>query len=62
MKRLVLSPGSGQCGLAQPMRRLGNQSPTDQQKARLLPELPQGLHRLATATVAIGKLRATLVS
>jgi hypothetical protein len=53
MKRLVLSAGSGQCGLAQQMKRLGHQNPADQQKVRLLPKLSQNLDEVATEAVTM---------
>jgi hypothetical protein len=60
MRRLGLSPGSGQCGLARQMKRLGRPNPADRQKARLLPKLPQNLDEVATEMITIEELRATM--
>ena len=50
----------GRFRLDQQMKVLGHQNPADQQKARLLPKLPQNLNEVATETVTIEELRATI--
>lgn len=50
----------GRFRLDQQMKVLGHQDPADQQKARHLPKLPQNLDEVATETVTIEELRATI--
>jgi hypothetical protein len=59
MKQGPLLAGSSHRVFAQRMKVLGQQNPADQQKACLVPKLPQDLDEAATEAGIIEELRAT---